>query len=748
MMNKEKENTSNFETILFHTQLPLDLHFPFREYLKEIYRDLISRSDSSDNDEKLFKLNRHLFESYLNIPLIINEKIFNSIAEKGSEYLEEKDFVDGMFNIYASDLEALKTITYKIFDFNNSGLIFKENTSLIFSYFHHSLTDLDLDIVKKIVNKFWENQKFMTFSEYCHRLEMNSDILILLICYLSHFKPYDIEGLQFFKQLIMFETEPYNNWKKINLYLDVNEYAQPSFDLVFYLNNFLNYNLKNQIGRKNSSRNLLQFGFINDEKLVEHQEEDEKDFILNSYECVNLFQNHHSPLNDHHIGYHENENMINFNIQNIKHKYNDNKLFEDSKDSHDFHEIDFNFSNNHHIEDNYLELNVYKIVEFKHQIQPYKIISIGRDIFYFCIKNNSIEYGGIHNLSGCMIDLSVCNKHLNINNEFYYPLRFINEYGENSIYDDFYFNNFEELKRCIEKLRARLNIRNISDFYILNEEIGSGQFGKVKIGIHKTTNDKVAIKIIKKSVIKKRHLLHIIKWELDIMRFLKNTTCPYVVKTFDIFQSCCNFYIVMEYLEGGTLHSMITRKDPGCVENLKDIVQQISKGIKYLHDFGIIHRDLKPDNVMLTTSTSIMNEIYNENSNEDHQIIPSVKIMDFGLSKVVGLYDSTTEGYGSLCYTAPEIILKRNYNHKVDVWSFGVLLYFSLTSTLPFDDPEDNINNIARKIVYSNDVHIPKFFGENKYDERSFKLVMLCLHKNPNKRLSIECILDHEWFLD
>jgi serine/threonine protein kinase len=204
----------------------------------------------------------------------------------------------------------------------------------------------------------------------------------------------------------------------------------------------------------------------------------------------------------------------------------------------------------------------------------------------------------------------------------------------------------------------------------------------------------------------------------------------------------------LEYLEGGNLNSLVTKKEPGWVENLKDIILQIAKGLKYLHDFGIIHRDLKLENVMLTTSNSIYYHLDYDDISKDYAPIQSVKIMDFGLSKVVGIYDSTIEGYGSLCYTTPEIILKRNYNHKVDVWSFGVLLYFCLTRLFPFDDAEDNINNIARKIVYSNDIAKPKFLIEPQFDQKSFKLVLECLQKNPNKRLSAENIVGNDWFIN
>jgi len=105
--------------------------------------------------------------------------------------------------------------------------------------------------------------------------------------------------------------------------------------------------------------------------------------------------------------------------------------------------------------------------------------------------------------------------------------------------------------------------------------------------------------------------------------------------------------------------------------------------VRYLHAFGILHRDLKPENILLVKKTNSK--------------IPKLKIMDFGLSKVVGLNEKTNEGYGSLCYSSPEIIVKKSYDSKIDVWSIGVIVYFLLSGTFPFDDADDDLQKIAKK---------------------------------------------------
>ena len=75
-----------------------------------------------------------------------------------------------------------------------------------------------------------------------------------------------------------------------------------------------------------------------------------------------------------------------------------------------------------------------------------------------------------------------------------------------------------------------------------------------------------------------------------------------------------------------------------------------------------------------------------------------IRILDFGLSKILGPYEKCSEPYGTLTYCAPEIIINEPYCKSVDLWSLGVITYLMVTGKLPF--ASDNENEIARQIVY------------------------------------------------
>ena len=184
----------------------------------------------------------------------------------------------------------------------------------------------------------------------------------------------------------------------------------------------------------------------------------------------------------------------------------------------------------------------------------------------------------------------------------------------------------------------------------------------------------------------------------------------------------------MEYIEGGTLNEYLKKKHYNFSENQAgNLMFQIANGLKYLHKYGIVHRDLKPDNIMMT-----------EQSEKG-----ILKIMDFGLSKIVGPNDTLHEGYGTLSYVAPEVLLRTPYNKEIDMWSMGIILYQMLCGKLPFTGNKEEI--IAKKIVFE-----PLEFDEDLWELRSRKVIDLikkCLEKEPEDRIKIDEFLNHPWFI-
>ena len=131
----------------------------------------------------------------------------------------------------------------------------------------------------------------------------------------------------------------------------------------------------------------------------------------------------------------------------------------------------------------------------------------------------------------------------------------------------------------------------------------------------------------------------------------------------------------------------------------------------------------------------------------------NIKIIDFGLSRILGVNETTDDPYGSLCFKAPELILHKNYNFKVDVWAIGISLYYVVYKMLPFE--EGTREDIKKAIVnspviyYENEILFDNFYYKNylslidKNDKEIkssiiYSILKDCLVKNQKDRFNIE----------
>ncbi|HEY8086614.1 MAG TPA: serine/threonine-protein kinase, partial [Polyangiaceae bacterium] len=133
-------------------------------------------------------------------------------------------------------------------------------------------------------------------------------------------------------------------------------------------------------------------------------------------------------------------------------------------------------------------------------------------------------------------------------------------------------------------------------------------------------------------------------------------------------------YLVMEYLEGKDLQSVLEESGPLPVDEVLDYVLQASEAIAEAHSIGIVHRDLKPANLFLSRRADGS---------------PCVKVLDFGISKMTGTAHDMTRTratLGSPLYMSPEqLVSSGDVDARADLWSLGVIVYELLTGTLPFN---------------------------------------------------------------
>ena len=258
--------------------------------------------------------------------------------------------------------------------------------------------------------------------------------------------------------------------------------------------------------------------------------------------------------------------------------------------------------------------------------------------------------------------------------------------------------------------------------YVLGRTIGQGTFGKVKLGTHILTNEKVAIKILEKDKISDAADVERVAREIHILKQIRhpNIIQLYEVSPSQIIETSRQLYLIMEFATGGELFDYIVAHNRVKEKEACKFYHQLLSGVEYLHKLGFVHRDLKPENLLLDGNKNI-------------------KIVDFGLSNIYKPGELLKTACGSPCYAAPEMIAGKRYaGLRVDIWSSGVILFAMTCGYLPFEDP--NTAQLYRKIK-SGEYRCPNFLSA---EARS--LIQSVLNTDPDRRYGLEDIRRHPWY--
>jgi calcium-dependent protein kinase len=338
-----------------------------------------------------------------------------------------------------------------------------------------------------------------------------------------------------------------------------------------------------------------------------------------------------------------------------------------------------------------------------------------KDLFYYKDESDS-RHKSMHNLSGLFLKEEATKI---LDDITYYSFSIIFPKKKRTYFCD----NKQEFKGWKKRLRIATNYSNILQMYEISNIIGVGSFSTVKLATNKVTNQKVAVKIVTKNKLS-TPILESTLTEIEIMKICQ---FPYIIKFIEAYENIEFIYIFMEYCPGGTLFNFLKRKDYNLNEKLcSNIIYKVCLAVNYFHSYGIAHRDLKLDNILMTS--------------EDDEA--DIRILDFGLGKIIGPNEKCSEPYGTVIYCAPEIILCQPYTKIVDSWSIGVITYILLLGRIPFYDESKSV--IRKLIVKEKPVY--KGYDLPVVSEYAINFMQKFLTKNPDKRMTVEQALKHKWF--
>ncbi|ROT34463.1 protein kinase SNF1 [Sodiomyces alkalinus F11] len=265
-------------------------------------------------------------------------------------------------------------------------------------------------------------------------------------------------------------------------------------------------------------------------------------------------------------------------------------------------------------------------------------------------------------------------------------------------------------------VRERIKTEQRIGAYKVIKTLGEGSFGKVKLAIHISTGQHVALKIIARKKLISRDMAGRVEREIEYLQLLRH---PHIIKLYTVIKTQNEIIMVLEYA-GGELFDYIVQNGRMKEAEARRFFQQMLCAVEYCHRHKIVHRDLKPENLLL-----------------DDQL--NVKIADFGLSNIMTDGNFLKTSCGSPNYAAPEVIGGKLYaGPEVDVWSCGVILYVLLVGRLPFDD--EHIPSLFAKIARGT-YSIPQWINTG-----AANLIKKMLVVNPVQRATIKDIRDDPWF--
>ena len=291
---------------------------------------------------------------------------------------------------------------------------------------------------------------------------------------------------------------------------------------------------------------------------------------------------------------------------------------------------------------------------------------------------------------------------------------------------------WNKIRRVFSK-SARKETNNESR-YRARKTIGSGAFSVVYEVVHTETNKLYACKVIdkKRLVCFLGHRIHkAIDGLRNEVKLGLKLGHPNIIKLKDAFETPLYVALVMEEMHGGDLNRYIMGRDLIREEDVREMIRQVTSALQFLHSVGVVHRDLKPENIMLTKALNA------------HERRPMIKLIDFGYSRFLARDSTTTSFVGTSMYAAPEVHLSKGYDHKVDMWSLGVLSHVLLSDQYPF-----STYMVPVKKALTGESVEPSFASAHwrKLSSYASEFVSVLLSVDPRSRLSSAEALKSPWF--
>ncbi|XP_053074639.1 serine/threonine-protein kinase 17A isoform X1 [Acinonyx jubatus] len=294
-----------------------------------------------------------------------------------------------------------------------------------------------------------------------------------------------------------------------------------------------------------------------------------------------------------------------------------------------------------------------------------------------------------------------------------------------------------QARGLLTEIRTAVRTEPFQDGYSLSpgRELGRGKFAVVRKCIKKDSGKEFAAKFMRKRRKGQDCRMEIIH-EIAVLELAQDN--PWVINLHEVYETPSEMILVLEYAAGGEIFDQCVadREDAFKEKDVQRLMRQILEGVRFLHAHNVVHLDLKPQNILLTSESPL----------------GDIKIVDFGLSRIMKNSEELREIMGTPEYVAPEILSYDPISMATDMWSIGVLTYVMLTGVSPFlgDDKQETFLNISQMNLS---------YSEEEFDvvsESAINFIKTLLVKKPDvkcvsfyrHRATAEECLKHPWLTE
>ena len=456
-----------------------------------------------------------IFLDYIKLPIFISEKVFTVFDKDKDGFLNQKEFIYGMNRLYNGNFDETLQLIFEILDFNHDELIENDDVRMILGLLplktdknknkiKYKYQMESLEEIQQIINLTFDNKKTLNLEEFKEIVtNRKSDVFLQIICFLYQKKPFtdsNISVLSTSKKVSDMELSTPQISKKVkcdNVLLPSplqNSALSPAFQFL-------------QSGQIKSPFSLN--GSTNPQEEFNPEISGFKGMIR--YHNRNIPKDENTKNADIEENINGNENVVvNKILKNVENVFNSPSIF--LKNSNDKAKNitpfslfspeskpieknqkkipEMNLNNEQSDEDKAKYENyIYKKSE-GNKLKKYYLVLIDKYIYYYK-SDQKREVLGMHNLSGCFFKENSSEK---INEKTYYCFSIVFPKKERK----YYVGTSEIYENFVKALKKSFGYLNFFDYYEMLDNLGEGIFGSVKLGVEKKTNQRVAIKIIKK----------------------------------------------------------------------------------------------------------------------------------------------------------------------------------------------------------------------------------------------------------